>query len=370
MNKHAYSTVVTLMRYPLVSVVVVLILMMAACSMFLLFLQHQRTGDLEEHALQETMKRRFESVFIALNDFPGSAGNDLLFLRSLSSVEGAASNDSWSTVYGDLANLLDRNIAYEALLFADNRRNCVVAVRRPHRDGDEVVCTAPDAIISDILEKASVLDPGEVYISPLTTYASLYDIPRQATIPALIYATPVATEGQKAYDFVISVVNAHYFLKQIRWLSRDGEQVFLIDHRGAYLAHQDQNKEKFAGGTANFFEDFPHITADALIDEKRSAETKHNAFAFWHIHPTVSNFAISKGAHKIKETWGGEAHPWTLVVVSELPENRSWLRDPYMVGIGGMLLASFLIMILFYGTVVYMLREAQIKGKSRRAKKT
>lgn len=209
-------------------------------------------------------------------------------------------------------------------------------------------CSAASSAISRVIGKASLLSPGEMYISPLALYESA---------PVIFYAAPIDAEND-----IVSVIDADYFLEEIRRLARDGETVFLLDGNGSYLAHPDRLKEKLAGGKDNFYRDFPAIPNNALSDiNMQRFETERDVFTFWRIYPTQSNFALYKGANKIKENEPNDSY-WVMAAVSKKPIENAWWRNPSrLAAVAAVVLAHFIVMALLCFVVGYSpIRTAKV----------
>lgn len=307
----------------ILSFVLLLVGVSATVSILAVTIRFNEATRLGEELSRDVVAKRLEHFFSTMNDFPGSAGKDILFLRSLSSVQNLHNTTERvisADVYRDFKNVLDKNSAYKDMLFYRKSFGCVMRVHDEDTSGT-ALCESPTPAIADILKKAEPLLMDEIYISPPMSYRDIF--PSVDNVPVIIYVTPVNTDCS-----IISIIDANYFLEEARRLSREGEVVFLLDKDGAYLANQDQSKEKFTDTAGNFYRDFPSVPDGALVDtDMRFLETPKENITFWRIYPTESNFAIYEGSNKIL----GEGHPneyfWVMAIVSESRHAVFWWKD-------------------------------------------
>lgn len=320
-----------------------LISISATVSILAVTLRFNEAVRLGEELSRDAVTKRLEHFFSTMNDFPGSAGEDILFIHSLSSVQNLHNTTTRvisADVYRDFKNALDKNNAYKDLLFYRKNFGCVMRVRDDDTSGT-ALCKSPPATIADILKKAEPLSMDEIYISPPISYRDIF--PGGDNIPVIVYVTPANTDCS-----IISIIDANYFLEEARRLSRDGEDVFLLDKDGAYLANQDQSKEKFSDTPGNFYTDFPSVPDGALADtDMRFLETPEKSITFWRIYPTESNFAIYEGSNKIF----GEGHTneyfWVMAIVSEPRRAPFWWEDTTY-------LVSFFVVVSAHALVVWL----------------
>lgn len=295
----------------------------AAVSILAVTLRFNEATRLGEELSRDAVAKRLEHFFSTMNDFPGSAGKDILFLHSLSSVQNlhnTAERVISADVYRDFKNVLDKNSAYKDLLFYRKSFGCVMRVHDKDTSGT-ALCESPTPAIADILKKAEPLLMDEIYISPPMSYRDIF--PGGDNIPVIVYVTPANTDCS-----VISIIDANYFLEEARRLSREGEAVFLLDNDGAYLANQDQSKEKFSDTAGNFYRDFPSVPDGALADTgMRFLETPEKSVTFWRIYPTESNFAIYEGSNKILGKGHTNEYFWVMAIVSEPVRAVFWWED-------------------------------------------
>jgi hypothetical protein len=267
---------------------------------------------------------RLKGVFAVINDFPGSAAKDILFLKTLSREE-------------DVFNFITRNNVYRDVYIFGSSGDCVARINA--LTGIGAICNVvPDVVVRVEREWPKDMAQDIVYISPVVLYKDA---------PALIYAT------RRAGGSIVSVIDANYFLEEIRRLSRDGEAVYLLLRDGSYLAHPNRAKEKLFGGEDNFYHDFTDVLGGALDDpEMRRFESDAHIFTFWRIHPSISNFAIYEGARALYGKEQADEDYWIMVAVSEKPDARPWWQKAsYLTTVGLIvLLHVFLVASVYVAT--------------------
>lgn len=314
--KSAKKNIMENIKKNIINVIILLVVISMFISANVFIFRSKEEARLNRAILRDAIGMRLGRSFAAVNDFPGSAGKDILFLHNLSSVRnlrGTTSRKISPEVYSDFKNILDSNAAYKDLFFYRKNFNCVLRVSGDN-EYDNDLCETPPLIIADVLAQAVSLSMGEVYISPPMSYKDIFpEDEEKEDVVAIIYVTPVNNGSS-----VISIIDVNYFFEEIRRLAREGEAVFLLDQDGAYLASADRGKEKFLGSADNFYRDFSEIPAGALSDtDIRWLETKDKIFAFWRIYPTESNFAIYEGANKILGGEHQDEYFWAMAAVSD-----------------------------------------------------
>ncbi len=238
----------------------------------------------------DMIDQRMNSLFYEINNFPRYPGNDMLFLSHLSNIK----QYNLKALENDLLAFIKENTAYAKLAYVDADGQTLAAVKF---DGKEYLVASaekqPNSKDTDWFKKIISLGPGEVFVSHLN--------PDQAADPTPIirYGTPVYTSQGTLQGLIISCVNANYFLEDIRQSQRKGEEVYLIDNTGQYLANPDKNKEfgLIGGKQANFKSDYPAAFEKIVnVPDKRMLEIGDRVFSFRYIYPTASSFAIYKGS--------------------------------------------------------------------------
>lgn len=331
----------------LIALALVLIGISAALSIIILSFRYAETEKLREAMVRNDIDDRLKNTFAVMNDFPGSAGKDLLFLKTLSR-------------HADFFNFLERNEAYKEI-YIFQKNNCFMRIRQ-EKSGD-TLCGQVSPAIFDTVSRARTLSDGEIYISQIMAHEGS---------AALFYATPVPyrAEGSGAWprgeeEVIVSVIDASYFLEEVRRLARDGEDVFLLDAGGLYLANPDRGKEKFSSGQAeapynnklytgqasSFYRDFPEVPADILSDaSSQYFESRNTLFTFWRIYPTESNFAMYEGANKVLGPSHESQYFWVMAAVSKNIEHHWWRSISYLTTIAVILFTHLIVALLWYFT--------------------
>lgn len=303
-------------------IIFTLVIISGAVSVSSVMFRFNESKQMEETLAGDAINRRLEGVFAAMNDFPGSAGKDLLFLHNLSSVQSLHKTDSRTisaALESDFKNFLKNNNQYKDLVFYRKNFNCVMRVSSNDEHSNDL-CEEPPSIIANFLKESDPLSLGEVYISPLISYADISTRDEDRNIPVIVYITPANTDCS-----IVSIIDANYFLEEVRRLAREDESVFLLDGDGVYLANADRSQEKFSDGIGNFYKDFPDIQNNALLDTKlRSFETATKRFSFRRIYPTESNFAIYEGTNKVFGKERKDEYFWIMAVVSDKITKSFW----------------------------------------------
>lgn len=266
----------------------------------------------------DALDERMSSLYNELNNLPSGAGNDVLFLSKLVNVADftfISSTERATELTQEFSEFLNQNIAYKKLTI----------IRTPDRSGLNVERQLDGKIISNVisnqsseneifLKEAAGLKKDKVYISDLQK-----DAMSESNSLVLYYATPILNAEGEVGGVLILTVDPSYFLDDVRNFSRPGEQIFLVNESGEYLASYDMTKEYInAGDKFNFKKDFPEVSDEILsISDKRIIETDNSVFVFRYIQPTLSKFNIYKvnGSSDTKNI--KDSFYWVLVSVSD-----------------------------------------------------
>lgn len=335
-------------RYHIFIACVLFVALTAALAIFSISSQYRETYRLRQYVSVNAVEERLSGVFAAMNDFPGSAGKDMLFLRTLSSVSGLYGNfkaETWRLAHEDIRQFIERNVAYDEVHL--HASPCMFTARRVSEEKGDTSCVSPSPIVDDAITHTLDLPQGSVYVSPLVPYTRTVQ-GNESTIPAILYGTRVSTQGSQD-GVIVAVVNANYFLEEVRRLKRPGETVYLVNTDGSYIAHPESGKEMVSGGTANFYEDFPAVSPGTLSDkDAQMLNAKDTLFTFKRITPTASNFALyEKSAGDV-----ADAAYWILVAVSEKNLSGNWFFSlPYLVTIGIVGIAHALVVLLLFAVL-------------------
>lgn len=316
------------------------------CTLFIMlvaFLAMEKYTDMKVNSriysadVLDAIDQRMTSLFFELNNFPRSAGNDILFLSRLSSLQYLLNSDNTNfkkqkekDLGGDFLRFIKENTAYYQLRYIDETGYEIIRVDFDS-SGYKIISGGKlqDKSWRYYFDQVMKLDEYEVYISSLdlnVEYGKLENRGNSLSpiyVPVIRYGTPIFDYEGKRKGVVISNIYADYFLEDIRRFQRKGEKVFLIDEEGYYLAHPDMSKE-FAfmfSGDANFYRDYSDISREDLADfNKRKTETENFIFSFRHIYPTIGSFELYKGSKKVLGENPDSNYYWTLVSISEKNE--------------------------------------------------
>lgn len=356
--------------HPIFALALLVVVVSCAVSIGAITTRSAQIASMRQTLSRDAIDGRLANAFAELNDFPGSAGKDILFLRTLSSVGNLHNAEEWDepilrAASADFGNFMKNNEAYKELYFIRKSNGCAVRVKRVlnattsaqaglpatalslnkeavgrWQSGADISSGTPcDKIppaISAAYAPAHSLSLGEMYISPLTLYYGA---------PVFVYTTPVNDNC-----IIVSVVDANYFLEDIRRLARDGESIFLLDENGSYMAHYDRSKEKLFGGTGNFYNDFSDVAGGVLSDvNARRIETKKETFTFLRIYPTESNFALYEGANKLLGEKQRKKYFWVMASVSQRVHGSAWwLEGSYLAPALAVVVLHALVIVFFY----------------------
>lgn len=335
-------------RYYILIVCTLFVVLSGVLTLFSISSQYRETYRLHNYVETSAVEERLSGAFAAMNDFPGSAGKDMLFLRSLSSITDFYNDFSvatWRRTHEDIQQFIDRNIAYDEVHL--HAPTCMITARRVSEERGNTSCSSHNPTIDNAVTRTLALPQGSVYVSPLVAYTRTV-LGEKSTIPAILYGTRVSTPGSEE-GVAIAVIHADYFLEEIRRLKRSGETVYLVHTNGAYIAHPEREKELIAGGTANFYQDYPSVPSGMLSDQSvRSFESDSFMFTFERITATASNFVLYDGVDQDATTGY-----WVLVAVSENNAAGFWfLSIPYLVTVLIVGIAHALVILLLF-TVLF-----------------
>jgi len=312
--------------------------------------------DIKIHAadVRGMIDQRMTSLLFEMNIFPQYTGNDLLFISRLSSLRrvvlsGEAEN--LRILEGDFLEFLKQSAAYYQLVYIDESGNEIVGVEFD----DDIYETISredlrDMSGTDYFIETINLNEGEVFISRLDLEEGESDGEgERASIPIMKSAAPVFDENGVRKGIVFLSFYANYFLDDIRRFQRQGEEMFLIDKEGYYLAHPNREKEFafISKGDENFYDDYPKVTEEVLLDfDERRFESEDSIFTFRYLYPTAGDFRIHKGSETVLGENPEERYFWVLVSVTDKSEIDS-MPDK--------LRSDYLYFLLFSGTVILII---------------
>ena len=291
--------------------------------------------------------QRMSSLYYEINNMPSGAGNDLLFLSKMYTLsersDEAEGHGAGGYMSRSFSEFMNQNPAYSDIKIIDKNGAEIYSMRRTGEGNtyDTAVTTTASAFDKDFFKTISLLDDGQVYISNFE--AGSYG---GASVWTMRYATPIYDEPSECDEIIVLTVNVEYFLDDIRNFSRPGEQVFLINSDGFYLANSDRGKESLQSGAAyNFRVDFPDVADKILSDtEERKVETADKLFTFRRIRPTLSSFVIYEGTKDAGlKSDANDRFYWILVSVSDRADSATIIanlksRHNFLLGITGSLI--------------------------------
>lgn len=338
-----------------ISLILILFLILFLILMIHSYFDFRLREKIHTSDTKDMIDQRMKSLLFQMSIFPEYIGNELLFLSRLSSLKGVLDplgSDCLGDLESDFLEFIERGTSYYQLRYINE-------------NGDEVVRVEYDGISHKIIPKdklqnkkhryyfkeASNLSSGEIYLSELDLNIEHKKIENRGTdnnpiyVPTLRIATPVFKKNGTRGGVVLLNIYADYFLDDIRAAQRDDEEIFLINKDGFYLSNPDKDKEFvfMFGGNANFFNDYPEVSKDTILDHhKRGFETAQNIFSFRYVHPTLGDVGLINISDKSSRD-KSEEYYWVLVAVSDkeiLDKATDSLKNSYF---------SFL---LFLGTII------------------
>jgi len=301
-------------KFYLFFVLLVVLLIILGSQVFVDIQQEQESYiSLSNDALDE----RMSSLYNELNNLPSGAGNDVLFLSKLVDVQDFVFNGSSEIdeLNQDFSEFLSQNIAYKKLTIMRTDNKSVFNIERQINGKILLNPLSNQSFMSEgFIKEVTKLQKDKVYISDLQK-----DLMSSSNSLVLYYATPIFSESKQMGGILILTVDPSYFLDDVRNFSRPGEQVFLVDELGNYLANSNINKEYINSGEKfGFKKDFSEVADEILsISDKRIIKTNDSIFVFRYIQPTLSKFNIynANGNSNIGQL--KDSFYWVLVSVSD-----------------------------------------------------
>jgi len=309
----------------------------------------------------DIINQRLSSLLSEVNIFPQYAGDDLVFLSRLSSLKKVTSSkeineDIMSDLENDFSEFLKQSTAYYQLGYIDKEGNEILRVE--FEEGiykifpqDELENKKEEDYFSETIN----FNEREVFISQIILNIEDGEIENRGTeenpiyFPLILSAVPVFSDNGERIGVIFLSFEADYFLDDIRNFQRLGEEVFLINEEGYYLAHPDRGKE-FAfifGKDDNIYSDYPEISKEILLDyNRRRFETDNLIFSFKYIYPTAGDFNVNRGSEKVFGENPEESYFWILVSVSNKDEINDTIKE---------LRSRYIYFLLFSGLIVFII---------------
>ncbi len=314
------------------------------------YLNLNRDKQIYTAEAKDMINQRISSLLFEINIFPQNIGDDLLFLSELSSLKDVfnpvtvSRGKAIKNLENDFLNYIKSSTAYYQLRYIDETGQEIV---RAEFDGEEYYLVSQNNLQNKAhryyFSETIKLNKGEVYLSPLDLNIENGIIEDRGTkenseyVPAIRTATPVFSNGELK-GIVIFNIYADYFLDDIREAQREGENIFLIDKEGYYLAHPNREKE-FAfmfDKEDTFYKDYPEVSKELLLDlNKRMFESDDSIFSFKYIYPIVGSYEVSNGGYS-----------WILLTVSDKAKIYSTMNN---------LKTNYLYFLLFSGLIILVI---------------
>ena len=290
----------------------------------------------------DIIDQRMNSLLSEVNIFPQYVGDDLIFLSRLSSLKKViSSKESNKNIISDLENdfvaFIKQSTIYYQLGYIDKEGKEIVRVE--FKESIYKILSQGDLENKkeeDYFSETINFDEGEIFVSQIILNIEDGEIENRGTkenpiyFPIILSATPVFNDNGEKTGVLFLSLEADYFLGDIRNFQRPGEDVFLINEKGYYLAHPDRKKE-FAflvGRDDSIYNDFPEISKEIIFDyNKRRFETDNLIFSFRYIYPIAGGFGINKGSEKIFGESPEESYFWVLVSVSDKNEINKTINE-------------------------------------------
>jgi len=305
----------------------------------------------------DIIDQRMASLLSEVNIFPQFVGHDLVFLSRLSSLKKVISSGEVSKdLENDFVAFVKQSTVYYQLGYIDKEGKEIVRIEfeggitRPFHQ-DELENKKEEDYFSETIN----FDEGEVFVSQIILNIEDGEIENIGTkenpiyFPIILSAIPVFSDKGEKTGVLFLSFEADYFLNDIRNFQREGEEVFLINEEGYYLAHPNRGKE-FAfvfGRDDNIYNDYPEISKEILLDyNKRRFESDNLIFSFRYIYPTAGDFEAHKGSKKIFGENPEESYFWILVSVSDKNEIDSTVKE---------LKSKYLYFLLFSGLIILII---------------
>lgn len=334
--------------------------------------QHVKTRDA---SARDAIDQRMNSIFLTINDFPGNASNDITFLSKLSYFKDPLNRSIIKNIQQDFLEFIKQNTAYYQLKYIDKNGYEIIRVEF---DGENYVIVSENELQDKTwryyFDLAMSLDDNQVYISPLDLNIEHEEIENRGTVqnpiyvPVIRYAAPVIDRNGNKQGVLIANVYADYFLEDIRRYQRQGEEAFLIDYEGNYLAHADREKEfafMFADKYDNFHDDYPEVSREILSDfNKRIFETKDSIFSVRHIYPTFGSFETYEASKKLFGENSEKNSHWILISISDKKELEKVSNNLKRTYLSSLIFSSIIILIIFWlSSAFYKIQPDKISNR-------
>lgn len=322
------------------------------------YLNLKRDWRIQEANSRDMIDQRITSLLSDVEIFPQNIGNNLLFLTRLSSLKSIVNGETSSAkeLEADFLEFIKEDERYYQLIYTDENGE---EKTRVEFNGNQY-STADQNQLENIKDsddfKATIkLNKGEFYLSQIGLNKENGGLENRGTeqnpsyVPVIKIATPVFNSQNYAKGVVIINLYADYFLEEIRRFQRAGEEVFLIDNKGDYLAHPDREKEfgDILNTVSNFYDDYPEFPEEIIAEKtNKRFESGNSIVSFRHIYPSIyGNFRIPE--EQVEKSF------WILLIISETDDMENVLAEIKKEHLYFLFISS--ILVLFIMACVYIL---------------
>jgi hypothetical protein len=327
----------------------------------------------------DAIKQRIDSLFLEINDLPQDEGTDLLYLGRMSNLNKLINSEREdktslrAETEDDFRIFMEVRPVYYQLRYIDESGMEVIRVDQKE---EGVIVTPVDEMQRKneryYFNKAMNLGEEEIYVSTLDLNVEDGVIENRGTkdnpeyVPVIRYAMPVFADDGERKGILVFNVYADYFLEDIRRLSREGEESFLIDNKGYYLANSNRSKEFsfMFTGDHSISSDYGGIGNDIIREiDKRYLEDEEHIFTVRYLYPTIGTFEIYQGSKRLSGEHPEEEYYWILVSVSHKSDvNASivGMKSNFVVFILISALIILVIMILLFVILAMNARSGRI----------
>lgn len=311
------------------SMICLLFLVLFSFLMFNSYYGFERNVDMHSDDTKDMINQRVTLLLHELNIFPQYIGNDLLFISEMSSLRRAVNDKdaNLADLENDFIKFLKQSTAYYQLRYIDENGDEIV---RAEFNGEDYQIVSKDELHNKAeryyFQEAIKLGEEEVYLSTFDLNLGEWEIENRGTdrypdyVPVIRSVIPVFNDDGVLRGVVSFNLYVDYFLENVRESQREGEDMFLIDSEGNYLANPDRKKEfgSQLGTGYNFYKDYPEFSRSVLEDfSKRNFEYEDFFFSFKYIYPTAVGSLVQKGSEKIFGEDHEKRYYWILMSVSE-----------------------------------------------------
>jgi hypothetical protein len=278
--------------------------------------------DSYKENLNGLIDQRVYSLADELSGVTKDIGNDLVFAQQLPSLNQLLNQ---ATTSEDIVQGLQVRLSQDLLgfLWAHPSFFSLSYISVLGEEKSKAICEqkncriVADASLTSVadIDFFSKLDDSaerDVFIFP-PRHSPKYD-----NEEVMYAAIPLADYDSRPAGFLVGEINADYFLDSVENSGRPGENVFLVDNVGNYVADTEENDAAIEQNT--IFQNYPQLPSDILVHDARRWQAAGNIFSFYHIFPTASSYAVHQGAEKIFGPGAENKYYWVLVAVSDRAE--------------------------------------------------